>query len=89
MKINKNNADIDNILDKKVAIMCDTEKKELDFRRWANQYVNTVDEDYCFFNVLCRKDFCIILKEYDIMWDYKQFFENENYEIYEWEIVEE
>ena len=88
MKINRNNADIDSILDKKVAIICDSKEKELDFRRWANQYVQWIDDDYCF-SVCYRKDFCIILEEYDIMWDYKQFFENENYEIYEWEIVEE
>ena len=87
-KLNRNNANIKKILNKKVAIVCDSKEKELDFRRWANQYINAVDEDYCF-NVCCRKDFCIILEEYDIMWDYKQFFENETYEIYEWEIVEE
>ena len=87
-KLNRNNADINKILNKKVAIVCNSEEKELDFRRWANQYVQCIDDDYCF-SVLRRKDCCIILEEYGIMWDYKQFFENETYEIYEWEIVEE
>lgn len=87
-KLNRNNADIKKILNKKVAVVCDSKEKELDFRKWAKQYVNTVDEDY-YFPVCHGKDFCIILEEYDIMWDYTQFFENKNYEIYEWEIAEE
>ena len=45
-----------------MAIVCGSKEKELDFRKWAKQYVNTVDEDYCF-NVCYRKDFCIILED--------------------------
>ena len=45
-KLNRNNADIKKILNKKVAIVCDSKEKELDFRKWTKLYVNAVDEDY-------------------------------------------
>ena len=43
MELNRNNADIDNILDKKVAIVCDSKEKELDFRKWKLKFA-----DVCF-----------------------------------------
>ena len=87
MKINRNNADIDSILDKKVAIVCDSKEKELDFRRWAKQYVNAVDEDYVYTN--CGNGICIILEHDGLKWDYTNYFLEDNYSIYKWEIAEE
>ena len=87
MKINRNNADIDSILDKKVAIVCDSKEKELDFRRWAKQYVNAVDEDYVYTN--CGNGIGIRLKHYGLKWDYINYFLENNYSIYEWEVAEE
>ena len=34
-KLNRNNADINEILNKKVGVVCPTEEIELDFRKWA------------------------------------------------------
>ena len=86
-KLNRNNADIDNILDKKVAIVCDSKEKELDFRRWAKQYINTVDEDYVYTN--CGNGICICLDYDGLKWDWTKYFLEDNYSIYEWEITEE
>ena len=87
MKINRNNADIDNILDKKVAIVCDSKEKELDFRKWAKQYINAVDEDYVYTN--CGNGICICLDYDGLKWDWTKYFLENNYSIYEWEITEE
>ena len=85
-KLNRNNADIKKILNKKVAIVCDSKEKELDFRKWAKQYVNAVDEDYVF--TYCGNGICIKLDYGGLKWDYTKYFLEANYSIYEWEIAE-
>ena len=86
-KLNRNNADIKKILNKKVAVVCDSKEKELDFRKWAKQYVNAVDEDYVF--TYCGNGICIKLDYCGLKWDYIKYFLEDNYSIYEWEIAEE
>ena len=86
-KLNRNNADIKKILNKKVAVVCPTKEKELDFRKWAKQYVNAVDEDWVYSN--CGNGICIRLDYDGLKWDYTKYFLEENYSIYEWEIAEE
>ena len=86
-KLNRNNANIKKILNKKVAIVCPTKEKELDFRKWAKQYVNAVDEDYVYTN--CGNGICIRLDYDGLKWDWTKYFLEDNYSIYEWEIAEE
>ena len=86
-KLNRNNADIKKILNKKVGVVCDSKEKELDFRKWAKQYVDCVDEDYVYTN--CGNGICIKLEYDGLKWDYIKYFLEDNYSIYEWEIVEE
>ena len=86
-KLNRNNANIKKILNKKVAIVCDSKEKELDFRKWAKQYINAVDEDYVYTN--CGNGICIRLDYDGLKWDYIKYFLEDNYSIYEWEIAEE
>ena len=86
-KLNRNNANIKKIINKKVAIVCDSKEKELDFRKWAKQYVNAVDEDYVYTN--CGNGICIKLDYAGLKWDYTNYFLKDNYSIYEWEIAEE
>ena len=86
-KLNRNNADIKKILNKKVAIVCDSKEKELDFRKWTKQYVNAVDEDYVYTN--CGNGICIRLDYDGLKWDYTKYFLEDNYSIYEWEVEEE
>ena len=86
-KLNRYNADIKKILNKKVAIVCDSKEKELDFRKWAKQYINAVDEDYVYTN--CGNGICICLDYDGLKWDWTKYFLEDNYSIYEWEITEE
>ena len=86
-KLNRNNANIKKILDKKVAVVCDSKEKELDFRKWAKQYVDCVDEDYVYTN--CGNGICILLENDGLKWDYTKYFLENNYSIYEWEVEEE
>ena len=86
-KLNRNNADIKKILNKKVAIVCDSKEKELDFRKWAKQYIDAVDEDYVYTN--CGNGICICLDYGGLKWDWTKYFLEDNYSIYEWEITEE
>ena len=86
-KLNRNNANIKKILNKKVAIVCDSKEKELDFRKWAKQYVDCVDEDYVYTN--CGNGICIKLDYGGLKWDYIKYFLEDNYSIYEWEMAEE
>ena len=86
-KLNRNNADIKKILNKKVAVVCDSKEKELDFRKWAKQYVDCVDEDWVF--TYCGNGICIKLQYDGLKCDYTNYFLENNYSIYEWEITEE
>ena len=85
-KLNRNNANIKKILNKKVAIVCDSKEKELDFRKWAKQYINAVDEDYVYTN--CGNGICICLDYDGLKWDWTKYFLEDNYSIYEWEMAE-
>ena len=82
-KLNRNNADIKKILNKKVAVVCDSKEKELDFRKWAKQYVDCVDDEYVYTN--CGNGICIKLEYDGLKWDYTNCFLENNYSIYEWE----
>ena len=88
-KLNRNNADINEIFNKKVAVVCDSKEKELDFRKWVKQYINAVDEDYVYTN--CGNGICINLQDDELIWewDYTNYFLEDNYSVYEWEIAEE
>ena len=92
-KLNRNNADINEILNKKVAVICDTEEIELDFRKWAKQYVNAVDDKFTYTNCysFCdnRKDVCILIRNDGTKWEYVECFTNSDYDIFEWEVAEE
>ena len=92
-KLNRNNADINEILNKKVGVVCPTEEKELDFRKWAKQYVNAVDDKYTYANCysFCktREDVCIFIRNSGTKWEFVECFKNSDYDIYEWEMAEE
>ena len=84
MKLNRKNADINNILDKKVAIICDSEEKELDFRRWAKQYVDNVWTEISYIT----KNIALNLEDIGVRFAGINWYIENNYEIYEWEIAE-
>ena len=92
-KLNRNNADINEILNKKVGVVCPTEEIELDFRKWAKQYVNAIDDKYTYANCysFCktREDVCIFIRNDGTKWEFVECFKNSDYDIYEWGIVKE
>ena len=92
-KLNRNNADINEILNKKVGVVCPTEEIELDFRKWAKQYVNAVNDKYTYANCysFCktREDVCIFIRNDGTKWEFVECFKNSDYDIYEWEVAEE
>lgn len=92
-KLNRNNADINEILNKKVGVVCPTEEIELDFRKWAKQYVCAVDDKYTYANCysFCktREDVCIFIRNDGTKWEFVECFKNSDYDIYEWEMAEE
>lgn len=92
-KLNRNNADINEMLNKKVAVVCPTEEIELDFRKWAKQYVNAVDDKYtytnCYYFCDNREDVCIFIRNTGTKWEFVEYLKNSDYDIYEWEIAEE
>ena len=92
-KLNRNNADINEILNKKVGVVCPTEEIELDFRKWAKQYVNAVNDKYTYANCysFCktREDVCIFIRNDGTKWEFVECFKNSDYDIYEWEMAEE
>ena len=92
-KLNRNNADINEILNKKVGVVCPTEEIELDFRKWAKQYVNAVNDKYTYANCysFCktREDVCIFIRNDGTKWEFVECLKNSDYDIYEWEIAEE
>ena len=92
-KLNRNNADINEILNKKVGVVCPTEEIELDFRKWAKQYINAVNDKYTYANCysFCktREDVCIFIRNDGTKWEFVECFKNSDYDIYEWEMAEE
>ena len=92
-KLNRNNADINEILNKKVGVVCPTEEIELDFRKWAKQYVNAVNDKYTYANCysFCktREDVCIFIRNDGTKWEFVECFKNSDYDIYKWEVAEE
>ena len=92
-KLNRNNADINEILNKKVGVVCPTEEIELDFRKWAKQYVNAINDKYTYANCysFCktREDVCIFIRNDGTKWEFVECLKNSDYDIYEWEIAEE
>ena len=72
--------------------VCDTEEKELDFRRWAKQYIDCVDEEYTYYGGVYTYyggTTGICLESDGTKWDFIDYFKKNNYDIYEWEIVDE
>ena len=85
MKLNRNNANINKILNKKVAVICDTKEKELDFRKWAKQYVDNVWTEISYIT----KNIALNLEDIGVRFAGINWYIENNYEIYEWEIAEE
>lgn len=89
MKLNRNNADIEKLRDKKVAVRLVGKDAEIDFRKWLEENgihfdnVNLIIRDW----IIAEICYCVEGNSCD--WFNKNWFIEKGYTLYEWEIVEE
>ena len=88
-KLNRNNADIEKLRDKKVAVRLVGKDAEIDFRKWLEEngiHFNSVN--LIITNVIITEIcYCVEGNSWD--WCDKSWFIQKGYSLYEWEIVEE
>ena len=88
-KLNRNNADIEKLRDKKVAVRLVGKDAEIDFRKWLEENgIHFNNEELLIRNWL-RTEICYCVEGNS--WDcgHKNWFTEKDYILYEWEIVDE
>ena len=89
MKLNRNNADIENLRDKKVAVRLVGKDVEIDFRKWLEEngvHFNNVNL-LITSGIITEICYCVEGNSWD--WCDKSWYIKEGYSLYEWEIAEE
>ena len=89
-KLNRNNADIENLRDKKVAIRLVGKDTEVDFRKWLKENgIHFNDKEVLLIRKGIRTEvsYCVEGNSWD--WCDKKWFIEKGYNLYEWEIAEE
>ena len=89
-KLNRNNADIENLRDKKVAIRLVGKDTEIDFRKWLKENgIHFNDKEVLLIRKGIRTEvsYCVEGNSWD--WCDKKWFIEKGYNLYEWEIAEE
>ena len=89
-KLNRNNADIENLRDKKVAVRLVGKDAEIDFRKWLKENgIHFNDKEVLLIRKGIRTEvsYCVEGNSWD--WCDEKWFREKGYEIYEWEIAEE
>ena len=93
MKINRNNADINKLRDKKVAIRLVGKDAEIDFRKWLEENgINFDKEDTLMTNGIINgiiNEICYYVEGNSWDWCDEKWFVEKGYNLYEWEIAEE
>ena len=88
--LNRNNADIEKLRDKKVAIRLVGKDTEVDFRKWLKENgIHFNDKEVLLIRKGIRTEvsYCVEGNSWD--WCDKSWFREKGYEIYEWKIVKE
>ena len=88
-KLNRNNANIEELRDKKVAVRLVGKGAEIDFRKWLEENgIHFNNEELLIRNWL-RTEICYCVEGNS--WDcgHKNWFTEKDYILYEWEIVDE
>ena len=89
-KLNRNNADIENLRDKKVAIRLVGKDTEIDFRKWLKENgIHFNDKEVLLIRKGIRTEvsYCVEGNSWD--WCDKKWFIEKGYNLYEWGIAEE
>ena len=90
MILNRNNADINSLRDKKVAIRLVGKDTEVDFRKWLKENgIHFNDKEVLLIRKGIRTEvsYCVEGNSWD--WCDKKWFIEKGYNLYEWEIAEE
>ena len=89
MKLNRNNADIEKLRDKKVAVRLVGKDAEIDFRKWLEENgIHSLSEELLIRNwIITEICYCVEGNSWD--WRDKNWFIEKGYNLYEWEVAEE
>ena len=89
-KLNRNNADIEKLRDKKVAVILVGQDAEIDFRKWLEEngiHFNNKEVLIITNRIINEICYCVEGNSWD--WCDKKWFVEKGYSLYEWEIAEE
>lgn len=92
MKLNRNNADIDKLVNDKVVVKFTSSINELDFRKWFAKYGKVLCIDDTIIDELNPQIYYRVLKikgEYTFDWENTGWYIDRGYKVFEWEVVEE
>lgn len=89
-KLNRNNADIEKLRDKKVAVRLVGKDAEIDFRKWLEENgIHFNNKEALLMRIWIRTDICYCVEGNSWDWYYEKWFVEKGYSLYEWEIAEE
>ena len=93
IKLNRNNANIEKLRDKKVAVRLVGKDAEIDFRKWLEENgINFDKEDTLMTNGIINEiinEICYYVEGNSWDWCDEKWFVEKGYNLYEWEIAEE
>ena len=89
-KLNRNNADIENLRDKKVAVRLVGKDAEIDFRKWLKENgIHFNDKEVQLIRKGKGTEICYCVEGNSWEWCDEKWFIEKGYTVYEWEIAEE
>ena len=89
-KLNRNNADIEKLRDKKVAVRLVGKDAEIDFRKWLEENgIHFNNKEVLLIRNGIRTEICYCVEGNSWDWCDEKWFIEKGYTLYEWEIVEE
>ena len=90
MMLNRNNADINKLRDKKVAVRLVGKDAEIDFRKWLEENgIHFNGKEALLIRKGIRTEICYCVEGNSWDWCGENWFREKGYNLYEWEIVEE
>lgn len=89
-KLNRNNADIKKLRDKKVAVRLVGRDAEIDFRKWLEENgIHFNNKEVLLIRNGIRTEICYCVEGNSWDWCDEKWFVEKGYSLYEWEIAEE
>ena len=89
-KSNRNNADIEKLRDKKVAVRLVGKDAEIDFRKWLEENgIHFNNKEVLLIRNGIRTEICYCVEGNSWDWCDEKWFVEKGYSLYEWEVVEE